>query len=818
MNLKTILTCFLLISLAFSASAQNGSFIINGKVLDASGKPVVAANAVLLKDSVVLFKAAVTNEAGAFQIEGVGPANYLLKVTLPGFETYTSTELAVSGNVSLPDIKLQENSKQLEQVAVRAQKPFIEVHADMIVVNVENSIVSAGSSVLEVLARSPGVNVDANDNISLKGKKGVTIMINGKIAPVAGADLANILKSMPSNTIDKIELISNPGARYDAAGTAGIINIRTKKDQKLGMNGSANIAYGQGVYPKINTGLNINYRNKKFNLNVNYSYAYRLWYNHLTLNRRFLDTSKENFNKQQSAYVQDNYAVFDFSNHIGGIALDYNLSSNTTIGVSVNGGVNNFSPKADNFSRALGPSDEVLYYFNTIGRHENSYNNFSSNLYLRHSFDSSGKELSMDADYGRYSNQSNQNFVTVFRSPEGGQYQDPYYMNSDLSGLTQIRSLKGDYVNPLPGNARLDAGFKLSYVTSDSEPLFYETVNGESILDKTRSNHFVYSENVNAGYLNFNKDWKKWSTQVGLRLEQTNVTGDQKTTGQRFDTSYAQLFPSFAIQRHINQNHDLGVTLSRRIERPNYEQLNPFKFFIDKTTYREGYPSLKPSTLYGVELTHTFKQRYSTTLGYSVTSNPITEVIQPSDNDTGKVTVQTNKNLDRMTYYGLSGAWPIPITKWWTNTTNFNCYYIMYKGNIANTNLNSGSTGLDIYTNNTFVLPRDFSAELGLWYQAPQVYGFMSLEPVWMLSAGVQKNLFEKRATVRFSAQDIFWKGYPRATSTYTGYREDFVAERDTRQFTLSFTYRFGKKTVAPVRKRTGGAEDEMRRAGTGGA
>ena len=786
---------------------------IKGTVKEKDGTNLAGANIVLLKDDgKTLVKADLTNDAGSFMLEGVTDDNYFVKVTMAGYEVYTSEKIVVQGkDIDLPIIHLEIKSTTLKEVAVKAQKPFIEVKPDKIVVNVENSIVSAGSSVLEVLGRSPGVKVDQNDNISLKGKPGVTIMIDGKITPVSGNDLANILKSMPSNTVDKIEIISNPGAKYDAAGTAGIINIKTRRDQKLGWNGSVNLAYAQGVYPKYNGSANLNYRNKKLNLYANYSYANRYWFNHLMLNRRFYSPS----GALQFVYDQNNYAVFDFRNHIASTGADYSISKNTSVGLSVNGGRNRFNPKADNDSRALNANLETLYNFKTTGRHKNEFGNFSSNAYLRHSFDSSGKELSIDADYARYWNSSNQNFITTYTNTEVGQYMPDYYMKSYLDGLTQIRSLKADYSNPLPGKAKLDAGIKLSYVTSDNEPLFYEKNATEYVLDSTRSNHFLYTENINAAYMNVAKDWDKWSTQIGLRMENTNVEAEQITLKQTYTRNYTQLFPSLALQRHLNGKNDIGLTLSRRIERPNYEQLNPFKFFIDKTTYKEGYPYLNPASSYAVELSHTFKQKFVTTLTYSITDDVLVEVIQPSDVE-DSVTVQTTKNLKRLSFYGISGAYPFQITKWWSNVTNFNIYYSFYEGFIANTNLRNGAPTFDVYTTNSFILPNDFSAEVSFFYQAPQVYGFMEVKPNWMLNAGLQKNLLDKKATIRVNIQDIFWKGYPRATSTYNNYQEDFIARRDTRQASISFTYRFGNRAIGPAKKRSGGAEDEKRRAGGG--
>lgn len=807
---KHFLTLVLWFYCAGMAIAKPGN--ITGKVVDNEGNVMNAANVVvLMEDAKTLVKADYTNDNGQFMLEDIADGKYVVKVTMFGYETYTANDVEIkNGNIVLPEIKLQPKNNTLKEVAVRAQKPFIEVKADMLVVNVENSIVSAGSSALEILSRSPGVRVDQNDNISLKGKQGVNVMIDGKITPMSGSDLANMLKGMPANSIDKIELISNPGAKYDAAGSAGIINIKTRRDQKMGINGSVNASYGQGVYPKSNVGINLNYRNKKFSAYLNYNYAYRMWFNNLMLDRRFYDSA----GIFQSAYVQDNYAVFDFRNHISNFGFDYSLSKKTIVGMGFNVTTNHFDPRADNHSKEVGQYMQPLYYFTTTGRHKNRYFNYSANANMRHNFDSTGKALTVDVDYAAFGNKTNQNFVTEYTNPEGEVYQQPYYLKSELDGLTQVRSVKADYSNPLKKNAKFDVGIKSSYVTADNEPNFFEQVNGIYVLDTTRSNHFIYDENINAAYINLNKDWEKWSMQIGLRVEQTVADWEQITTNQKFDTNYTQLFPSLAVQRHLNKNHDLGITLSRRIERPNYQQLNPFKFFIDKTTYREGYPYLTPGFYYGLELSHIYKQRIITTFSASITDNYIVEVIQPSENDTGKVTVQTNKNMDRLYFYGVSGSYTIPITKWWNNTTNYNAYYAMYTGNIANTNLRKGNVTCVLNTTNAFVLPNDYSMELGLEYHAREVYGFMDVKPNWALDAGIQKNLFNKTATIRLNAQDIFWTAYPRATSTYVGYQEDFVAERETRQVTITFTYRFGNRAVGAVRRRAGGAEDEKRRAG----
>jgi hypothetical protein len=809
---------FLMIVALFSSLivfARTGG--IKGKVVDKDGKPLAGVNIVALVDSnKQLARAELSNDLGDYEISSLPDGEYVLKANLVGYQPYSSEKLRVSGgDMNAPVITLLEKDNTMKEVSVQAMRPLIEVKADMLVVNVENSIVNAGSSALEVLSRSPGVRVDQNDNISLRGKQGVMVWIDGKRSPLSGSDLADVLKSMPANAIEKIELISNPGAKYDAAGMAGIINIRTKKDKRMGMNGSVNGSYAQGIYPKYNAGTNINYRNKKLTLNASYNYSHRNGFNHLMLYRQFYNGKDRLY-----AYDQNNFTRFPFRNHLAAIGADYALSKKTTVGVSVNGSNNSYKTSANNYTNTEGSESSVrLYDFRTVGGNNVAWNNYATTGFLRHTFDSTGKELSVDLDYAHYWSTSEQNFTTTYADYDNDAGNDipDYIQQTNLRGETKIRSLKADYTNPLKGQARFDVGIKSTYVTADRDPKYYDLSSGSAVLDTTRTNHFKYYENINAAYLNFNKEWTKWSMQLGLRMENTNVTADQLTLKKTFDTSYTQLYPSFAFQYHLHKDHDLGITLSRRIERPSYEQLNPFKFFIDKTTYKEGYPYLFPASSYSVELSHVFKQRFVTTFTYSLAMNHIVEVIQPSDVE-DSVTVQTNKNIKQMRFIGINGAYNTQVTKWWTNVTNLNIYHAQYVGNIANTPLDKGGFTYDINTSNSFMLPKDFSAELSLFYQAKQVYAYMVVNPVWMLNLGLQKNFFDKKLTVRLNATDIFWRGYPSATSIYSNYREDFIAERDTRQFSVSLTYRFGKKTVAPVKRRAGGAEEEKNRAGNGGA
>ena len=313
--------------------------------------------------------------------------------------------------------------------------------------------------------------------------------------------------------------------------------------------------------------------------------------------------------------------------------------------------------------------------------------------------------------------------------------------------------------------------------------------------------------------MNASKDWIKWSLQFGLRVEHTIISGDEKISDTSFSRNYIQLFPSVSIQRHVNKDNDLGLTLSRRIDRPGYDQLNPYKFYADPTTIKEGDPTLNPALSYSIELSHVYKQHFVTTVNYTNTQDVISQVLLPAP---GRITIQGERNLAAMNYFGVSCSYQFRINKWWSNVTNFNAYYSQYKAYLANSNLNNGMPTFDLNTVNNFILPKGFSGELSFYYQAAQAYGYMNLNPSWMLNLGLQKSILKNRGTIKLNATDVFWHGYPSATSYYNNYTESFVAKRDTRQYTIAFTYRFGKNTVAPVHHRNGGAEDEKKRVGNG--
>lgn len=796
---------------AYAQSTVRGKVTVN--VTREGGEAVADATVSLMKakDS-SLVKTALTDKSGNAELESIREGQYFLQVTHVSYKkafgggiTISTEQLNVSRSINV----IASSGNTLKDVTVTARKPFIERQFDKLVVNVEASITAAGSSAFEILERSPGITVDQNDNISMKGKSGVIIMIDGRVTPMSGADLANMLRGMPANSIEKIELITNPSARYDAAGTAGIINIRMKKDQRVGANGTLTAGAGWGKYWRHNEGASFNYRNKKVNVFGNYNFSDRRLYNELSIVRRFYDAATDTMT---GGFDQFSVMHFPVNTHVGRFGMDFFPSRKTIIGFVFNGLANNINRNIVNDAKALNHKEYADSLFTTLNSSDERLRHHGLNINLKHTLDSTGRELSMDLDYARYVNGMDPRLATSYYDLSGNPKGSPYVLDGVMKGQLNIYSFKADYIHPLKNEARVELGLKSSYVKADNDLVFYEEINGVKRYDSTKSNHFVYKENINALYVNVSKAWKKVNAQVGLRAEQTNINGLQLAIGQGFDSSYLQVFPSATLNYTLKNKDILGVSVSRRIGRPTYSQLNPFKYYIDPTSYREGDPALRPQFTYSYELTYTHKQTIAT-LSYSRTTNNILWVLIPARDGDKIYSVETNKNLAIFHNFGVSVSSAIKITPWWNTQNNLDLYYGHFKGNLANTPLSNGSPTLNITNNHMFTFKKGWAGELNIYYQARQRFGYAIAQSVSRVAAGVQKTIMDRKGTVRFSMSDIFFTDYPRVTSEFSIYRQFFKARRNTRVAQITFTYRFGKNTVPGARRRTGGAEEEKSRA-----
>jgi iron complex outermembrane recepter protein len=819
-NLTLAILCVL--STVFVYGQQKGRLSI--AVLDEQGLPVENATVELIrgKDS-ALVKTALTDKDGKAMFESLNPGSYRVRVSAVGFtDRYTALFNIDESDrpAELPVIKLlSKAASQMQNVTVSARKPLIQKLNDRIVVNVESSMVNVGSSAIEVLERSPGVTIDQNDNISLRGKAGVIIMIDGKPTPMSGQDLANYLRSLPSSAMERIDIITNPSAKYDAAGNSGIIDIRMKKDHRLGANGTLTAGFGQGVYPKANAGATFNYRNKKVNVFGNYNYGYREGLNHLIINRNFYENGVF-----KGSDDKDNYAWMPFKSNTARFGADFFPSKKTIIGFVVNGTLNGFQREANITTVVNNELKQPDYKFLSVGTNDDHAKNLVTNLNFKHTFDTTGRELTADIDYGIFRSSSLTRTASSFYNMDGTPKGPDDILDGDQQGDLRFKTGKVDYVNPFRKTAKLETGFKISFVSSDNDAKFWQMLPGGPQVDTGKTNRFFYNENNNAAYVNFSKEYKKYNFQLGLRGEQTNLETRQVQGDKRYKDNYFRLFPSAFFNYKLTQDQTLGVSISRRIDRPGYSQLNPFLFQIDPTIYGTGNPYLKPQMTWSYELSYTVKA-LNFTLGYSHTTdvqNVVLSkikdvipgfVIKPGQSE--NITVQIPVNLSGSDYFGLTATAPIKVTKWWNMVNNLNLYYNKFVANLGGVPLDKGTPSADVRTNNTFSFNKGWAAELNANFNGGGQYGYMKTKSQWGLAVGGQKTILKGKATVRANITDLFWTNLPHATVTYEGkYVENWHAYRDTRVANLSFTYRFGNNKVQQARRRTTASEEERQRAG----
>jgi iron complex outermembrane recepter protein len=827
MQTFTRLIAFATLLLSYSGLAQNRK--ITGSIADNKGKIVEFATVTLLKvaDS-TLVKGAIADANGKFEIEQIADGSYLLGISQIGYRKFYSPVFNLNSatpSIDFSNLVLEELSNELKEVQVKAQKPFIEQQIDRTVVNVDNSIVAAGNTALEVLEKSPGVTVDQDGNISLKGKQAVLIYVDDKPTYMSAADLANLLRNMQANQLDKIEIMTTPPAKYDAAGNAGIINIKMKRNQNLGLNGSTNVTYGYGLdthLPKYNGGVNLNYRQNKWNIYGNANASDRKGWREMDIRRSF------SVNKQVvSGFNQ--IAVNDQHNNWMGLKLgaDYFASKKTVIGVLLN--ANNGLWEQPNgtstaqITKANGQLDSTSI---TKSIEKRNWANFSANANIKHSFDSTGRELTADFDFAHYDNRNTQ----VFRTNKYilDQTSTPVYVRNEdgkLNSGIYIYSAKLDMVKPISKTKKLEYGAKTSLVRSANDMTYWFLNKTETnpVVDPLRTRDFQYTENINAAYINYSAEFKPVNVQLGLRAENTN--GQGVLLGKKLlNRNYTNVFPTAYFRKKLNAKNSLGFNLARRIDRPSYEDLNPFLFFLDPYTFNRGNEKLLPEFTNSAELSHTFKDAITTTLNYSITNGKMSEVLE--QDNLLKTTNVTSYNISKMYNYGISVASPLPIKKWWNGNLYLNWYSSRYLGDLPrNTygpngqitsteyqHLDVRAATLQANIQNQITLPKNWTLELSGWYRSPGIEGQLRMNAMGAANIGVRKKILAGKGNLNLNVNDVFW------TQKFTGsfnFNDINVAVRnrwESRVARLTFNYRFGNAKVAAARNRQTGLEDEKNR------
>ncbi|MFN2457667.1 MAG: TonB-dependent receptor domain-containing protein [Chitinophagaceae bacterium] len=785
---------------------------VSGSVRGENQKALESATISVLKakDSSVA-KVNAADKNGNYVFESIPEGSFLISVTAVDHEKAFSEIFEINeGNtsVSLKPIQLMVQAKSLTGVSVTAKRPLIEQKIDRTVVNVEAAVTNVGTSALEVLEKSPGITVDKDGNISLKGKQGVIVLVDGRQTQLGGADLANLLRSMHASQLDQIEIMTNPPAKYDAAGNAGVINIKTKKTRQLGYNGTVTLGYGQGKYPKFNEGLNFNYSTGKVNVFTNLSHNYRKNFNKLTIQRNFIDRNTKNI----TSHFDQTANMLNVGNSFNGkIGMDYFASKKTTIGVVFTGFAN---PRTfSNRNHTLITNVIKTSQTKATADYDAIWKNFGTNLNFRRLLDSAGKELTADVDYVTYDSRNDQRLSNYYFDATGIPIEKADTLLGALPQNIKIYSAKIDYLQPLKKGARFEAGVKSSIIRTDNNARYDSITYGQVVHDFNRSNYFIYEENINAAYVNLSGSLsKKWNGQLGLRLENTVSNGNQVTTGEKFNRPYTQLFPTAFLQYMHNEKNQFVLNYGRRLRRPNYQSLNPFIEFIDRYTYQQGNPNLRPQFSHNVELRHTYKNFLTTTLNYTNTTDIIQQVIE--QNEAKNETFVKQANIANQRQYGISVNVSAPITKWWTNNLFVNVFNNKFSGIVSDTFVSVGATSLTLNGSQQFKLSKTWSGELSGFYRTAAVEGVIKAKALGQVSAGVSKQIMKNNGTLRLNVRDIFYTQRFRGVSKYSNIDAAFQERSDSRVVNVGFTYRFSKGKVNTQKRKNGSTADEQNRVG----
>ena len=803
---------FTLNLLIISVFAFGQDATIKGQLQDDEGNVVMFANVALYSATDnSLIKVETSDESGLFKLQNIPEGTFVLKATFIGLTELTKEEITLKANevMDLGVLKFQSAAIELTEAVVKADRVMVEVKADRTVFNVDGTINSTGSDAIELLRKAPAVNVDNNDNISVLGRSGVLLYVDGKRLPLAGEDLANYLKNLPADQIDQIDIITNPGAKYEAEGNAGIIDIRLKKDKSHGANGSVRATGSYGRLPQGNVNATGNFRNKKVNVFGTVGSGGGERYNDMVFLSQQNGLLLDEINDRESSNTYSNYRL----------GSDFFINDKHTIGVLATGGIGDNSDYGYNeiaISVFGEPVDSVLVSEST-GHQTNSRQTYNVNY--RYDDRKAGRSLNIDLDYGTYLNDNlryipNQ-YYNLAKTDLLSEVNNGFTTNTKID----IYTAKLDYEQNLLGG-RLGIGGKFSQVISDNTFLFSDEINSEMIQNDTFSNNFIYDESVYAGYLNYNRKVNdKVSVSAGLRAEQTDATGDLMAfipalQEAPVELNYLQFFPSAGVSWQIKPMHALNVNYGRRINRPDYNVLNPFNNRLSELSYQKGNPRLNPEIVNNFEVGYTLKYRYNFKLAYSKTTDQITRLLAPDDEDP-RAGFITWANLAEQHVYSANAAIPHSFGDNWNAFFNLSASYIDNQADYgADGVVDVQAFTYNIYTQQTFNLPKGFKGEISGWFSGPGVWGgVFKYESSWSLNLGLQRKFLNEQLNVRISANDIFYQTGWDGASEFNGLVSSGSGRWDSRRVSLSIGYDFGNQNVKS-RKRNTGLEDEAGRVG----
>lgn len=782
---KPLLRSLFFMVLASPAGAQ---CLIKGSITDSAktAVPFAATGLLSAKDS-SLINGVLTNDSGSFTFKGVKPGTYLIKVQVTGYADYYSLPVTVidSKTITLPVIRLKSKGTNLKDVHVVADKPFMQRDADKTIFNVENSIIATGKNALELLNELPGVTADDNANINVHGKGGVLVLVDEK--PIY-TDLATYLKSIDASMIDKIEVITNPSARYAAEGKA-VINIVLKKNKNLGFNGQFTSNYRQWMYAGFNENLNLDYRLKKWNFFINT--GLNIFHNYTT---HTLNETLSNPNGTQVVFDENSPQVFQGIQGFCNGGIDFMPDSRQTITLAVDGSTFLTPDKStiNNITKIHSSNSVVdsVIYNPSVSNFTNT--DFIYSLSYLFKIDTNGQELSASLGYLPFRDNNTIQSPIDYDNNTGGMLRPSTLWTANQPCTINVWHSQVDYTHPFNKKIKLDMGLEEQNASTDNVANFWNIINGASLIDTTRTNRFDFKENVFAGYMNYSmKLNEKFDFQAGLRAEQTNDHGLQYVHDTSFTRNYLNLFPSGSINWKVNNSNSFSLSFTRRIDRPGYDDLNPFVNILTPYTYIQGNVNLLPQLSNNYELDYNLNELINLTLGYITFTNVVT--FSAYRLDTTLITIQSLNNVGNYNvYYGVLTSTLHP-THWWTTINTLYSYHDNYFGDLYGNNFNNAHLSFQFQSNNMFNFKHGWRADLMYWYHSKNLNGEIYNDPMSNLDIGISKRFFNDRLTVNLSCTDVFAGQLLNNTQYTPGLNMVDTRYEDTRKFRVGLTWKFGK-------------------------
>lgn len=732
-----------------------------------------------------------TDAHGQFQQE-LTPGTYLIKFSYLGYEDNIREQIIIDSTLlDLGQIILISSSKILDAVSIVGNRPFIEQKSDRLVINVENSVLSDGMNALEILKRAPGVKVDEDGNISMRGKSDVGILINGKLSYLSQKELVTLLQGTSSTSLKSVELITNPSAKYDAAGMGGLINLQLKDGHKPGFNLAVNTFVGAGRKERYGAGINFNSQHKVVNIIGSYDYAYRGEEEFRTFDRYFSILPTESLARKSKQYSQTSEPLNTNNAKFG---MDVQVSESLQLGALWSGNFGTYKNLSEGYNNVLFEDNRLISNSLTDNSNVSNWNSHNINLNLLQKIGKKEHVLAVDFDYMHADFDANQLLVSRFQKTD---FEQPYtsQRKNATPSLSKLYVAKIDYLHHLAEKQRVEIGWKSSWMDADNNAI-NETLRGDEwVADLGTSNHFLYEEQIHAGYVNYHLELQKWNLMAGLRTEHTRANGNQLTTKTITQKEYTSLFPSGAIGFKLNDSHQFRFSYSRRINRPDYEDLNPFRFYVDAFVFWEGNPTLQPELANNFELSYSLKQNLHLSLFYTDVKDVMTSVLTqlPAQN----ITIRSLHNIEGYRNKGFNLSYSISPIKSIHSINNVTLYENHYFGAFRNEVIDNRQWSVNAISNNTVRFPKEWSLELVAGYQSPQSDGVFKQKSSGYVSAEIMKKLYANKMSVKIAANDLFKTQRYRTASFSGNVRMDQHFNLDSRTFLLTLSYKIGSNGKA---------------------